>query len=377
MSRSELPEVDEAEDRPAIGAARLEAMFDGLRREVVLRVPAPASAEVVRRGSRRRRRRLAGAVAGAGVLGVAALWTTVSVVPVGGEHGVAGVPVQQSALPRPGESVTLALPQLPSLPPTLTPNPVPRSTTGTGMRSTAVPAGEVLPLESAEPEVRALALGVARLPRVLGGYGPWAVAPSQASASASAGPPSSATATASAAATGTATATSSGTASAPASAPASASVSPSAGPGSLFAEECLPWLVTSVGAERVWGETYADGGTGGATARQYVLSFGTVADAEIARARLLGGGACVESGAGWTVEGRAVGVVALGLRQPSSVAAAEEVAVHLRGSKVAVLMVHRGGRGVAPETGASDPFRASAAEFLALGAPEQLIVPVG
>ncbi|MEU3497759.1 hypothetical protein ABZ747_30250 [Kitasatospora cineracea] len=366
--------MDEAEDRPAIGAARLEAMFDGLRREVVLRVPAPESADVVRRGSRRRRRRRAGAVAGAGVLGVAALWTTVSVVPVGGEHGVAGVPVQQSALPRPGESVTLALPQLPSLPPTLTPDPVPRSTAGTGMRSTAVPAGEVLPLESAEPEVRALALEVARLPRVLGGYGPWAVASSQASASASAGSTSSATA--SAAATGTVTATSSGTASAPASAPASASVSPSAGPGSLFAEECLPWLVTSVGAERVWGEAYADGGTGGATARQYVLSFGTVADAEIARARLLGGGACVDSGAGWTVEGRAVGVVALGLRQPS-VAAAEEVAVHLRGSKVAVLVVHRGGRGVAPETGASDPFRASAAEFLALGVPEQLIVPVG
>ncbi|MFI1521169.1 hypothetical protein [Kitasatospora cineracea] len=369
MSRSELPEVDEAEDRPAIGAARLEAMFDGLRREVVLRVPAPESAEVVRRGSRRRRRRRAGAVAGAGVLGVAALWTTVSVVPVGGEHGVAGVPVQQSALPRPGESVTLALPQPPSLPPTLTPDPVPTSTAGTGMRSTAVPAWEVLPLESAEPEVRALALGVARLPRVLGGYGPWAVVASQASTSASAGPTSSATGTV----TATGTATPSGTASAQDS--AQASVSPSAGPGSLFAEECLPWLVTSVGAERVWGETYADGGTGGATARQYVLSFGTVADAEIARARLLGGGACVDSGAGWTVEGRAVGVVALGMRQPS--VAAEEVAVHLRGSKVAVLVVHRGGRGVAPEAGASDPFRASAAEFLALGAPEQSIVPVG
>ncbi len=373
MSRSELPEVDAAEVRPAIGAARLEAMFDGLRREVVLRVPAPESAEVVRRGLRRRRRRRAGAVAGAGLLGVAALWTTVSVVPVGGRHGVAGVPVQQSALPRPGESVTLALPQLPSSPPTLTSTPVPTSTAGAGARSAVVPAWEVLPLESAEPEVRALALGVARLPRVLGGYGPWAVVASQVGASASAGSTSSATGTG----TATAAAVPSGTPSAPASAPASASapVSPSVGPGSLFAEECLPRLVTSVGAERVWGEAYADGGAGGATARQYVLSFGTVADAEIARARLLGGGACVASGAGWTVEGRAVGVVALGLRQPS--VAAEEVAVHLWGSKVAVLVVHRGGRGVAPEAGASDPFRASAAEFLALGAPERSIVPVG
>ncbi|MFJ5882768.1 hypothetical protein [Kitasatospora cineracea] len=369
MSRSELPEVDAAEDRPAIGAARLEAMFDGLRREVVLRVPAPESAEVVRRGLRRRRRRRAGAVAGAGVLGVAALWTSVSVVPVEGEHGVAGVPVQQSALPRPVESVTLALPQLPSLPPALTPTPVPTSTAAAGT------AWQVLPLESAEPEVRALALGVARLPRVLGGYGPWTVVAPPAGASASTGPTSSATGTGTA--TETATATPSGVASAQASAPAPASVpvSPSVGPDPLFAEECLPWLVRSVGAERAWGETYTDGGAGGATARQYVLSFGTVADAEIARARLLGGGACVASGAGWTVEGRSVGVVALGLRQPS--VAAEEVAVHLWGAKVAVLVVHRGGRGVAPESGASDPFRASAAEFLALGASAQSIVPAG
>ncbi|RAJ34507.1 hypothetical protein K353_05474 [Kitasatospora sp. SolWspMP-SS2h] len=368
MSRSEVPEVDETEDRPAIGAARLEAMFDGLRREVVLGVPVPESTEVARRGARRKRRRRAGAVAGAGVLGGAVLWTAVAVVPLQGGHGAAGVPVEQSALPRPKETVTLALP-LPPLP----------SASGSASTSASagasVPAGELLSLASAEPEVRALALGAARMPSVLGGYGPWtAVSPSASAAGAS--PSWSAPASASTSASASTPVSASGPSR---SAPAPASASASAQWGAGLREGCVSGLVASAGAVRVWGEAYTDGGDLAASAHQYVLGFRTVADAEVAGARLLAGGECVGSGAGWAVEERSVGVAALGLWQPS--VRAEEVAVHVRGSMVAVLTVCRGGRGVVPEVGLSQAFRVSAAEFLSLGEPvagtETPVVPVG
>ncbi|MFJ4678252.1 hypothetical protein [Kitasatospora sp. NPDC088783] len=374
MSRSEVPEVDETEDRPAIGAARLEAMFDGLRREVVLGVPVPESTEVARRGARRKRRRRAGAVAGAGALGAAVLWTAVALVPLQGGHGAAGVPVEQSALPRPKETVTLALP-VPPLPSASGSASTSASTSaGTGA---SAPAWELLSLASAEPEVRALALGATRMPSVLGGYGPWtAVSPSASAAGAS--PSRSAPASASTyASASTSVSVSRPSRSAPA--PASASASASVQWGAGFREGCVSGLVASAGAVRVWGETYTDGGDLAASAHQYVLGFRTVADAEVAGARLLAGGECVGSGAGWAVEERSVGVAALGLRQPSVLA--EEVAVHVRGSMVAVLTVCRGGRGVVPEVGLSQAFRASAAEFLSLGEPVAgtgtTIVPVG
>ncbi|WP_282205732.1 hypothetical protein [Kitasatospora fiedleri] len=369
MSRSEVPEVDEAEDRPAIGAARLEAMFDGLRREVVLGVPVPESTEVARRGARRKHRRRMGAVAGAGVLGAAVLWTAVAVAPLQGGHGAAGVPVEQSALPRPKETVTLALP-LPPLP----------SASGSGSTGAgaSAPAWELLPLASAESEVRALALGATRMPSVLGGYGPWTAVSPSASAAGASSPSWSAPASASTyASVSTPVSVSGPSRSAPASASASASASAQWGAG--FGTGCVSGLVASAGAVRVWGEAYTDGGDLEASAHQYVLGFRTVADAEVAGARLLAGGECVGSGAGWAVEERSIGVAALGLRQPSVVA--EEVAVHVRGSMVAVLTVCRGGRGVVPEVGLSQAFRASAAEFLSLGEPvagtETTIVPVG
>ncbi|QKW19614.1 hypothetical protein HUT16_11525 [Kitasatospora sp. NA04385] len=371
MSRSELPEVDEAEDRPAIGAARLEAMFDGLRREVASGVPAPESAEVVRRGQRRRQRRRAGALAGAGALGVAALWTVASVPQFRTGHGVAGVPVEQSALPRPKTSFRVA------------PTPDPSY-----LVVPSIPAWVLAPLDSAEPGVRALALDVARMPKVVGGYGPWSaversvgVPSSSPSTSTSASPslspsPSafgSPSASASAGNAGGSTrspsAPSSSTAGVPsASASANASeveavVAPSA---EVFADGCVTRLVAVVGAVQAWGEVYTDGGD--AVAHQYVLGFGSPGQAESAGSRLLAGADCVVSGGGWTVEERSTGVTALGLREPSAIA--EEVAVHVSGSMVAVLTVHRSGRGVVPEAGVSEPFRVAAEEFRALSSPE-------
>ncbi|MFD7735027.1 hypothetical protein ACFV6F_32180 [Kitasatospora phosalacinea] len=357
MSRSEVPEVDEAEDRPAIGAARLEAMFDGLRREVASGVPAPDSAEVVRRGARRRQRRRVGAVAGVGVLGAAALWTVASVVPLKSPHGVAGVPVEQSAVPRPKPSMTWAL------------SPEPSFLVGpTASAAGSAPAWVLLPLDSAGPEVRALVLGVRRLPSVLAGYGPWTTVTSSPSASQSPSqPPLPSTSP-----------------SAPASASASESGAPSASSwaGEEFAGGCVSGLVARMGAVRAWGEAYTDGSDGSdgegaeeATARQYVLDFGTPGAAKAAGARLLAGGGCVGPGAGWTLEDQGIGAVALGTRQ--SGVSAEEVAVHVSGSVVAVLTVRRTGRGVVPEAGLSDPFLAAAAEFLALGAPTASGSPAG
>ncbi|MGW4806002.1 hypothetical protein [Kitasatospora sp. NPDC004272] len=358
MSRSELPEVDEAEDRPAIGAVRLEAMFDGLRRDVALKVPAPESAEVVRRGARRRQRRRAGAVAGAGVLGVTALWTVTSVLPPRSAHGVAGVPVERSALPLPKASITLTFAPSPSLPPLPT------------------ASGWVLSaLESAEPEVRALVLEAARLPKVTGWYGPWSPVPSG-GASASASASASVLVSVTPGASGSAGAgahpvdggqvdggqAGGGRAGSPSGASGTAS-----GPGleGAFADGCVPGLVATAGAERVWGETYTDGGEAGTTAYQYVLEFSTSAVARSVGDRMLSGEDCRAEG--WTVGERAAGVVALGLRQSST--AAEEVAVHVSGSMVAVMAVHRSGIGVTPESGASYPFRVAAAEFQGLGAP--------
>ncbi|RKE19137.1 hypothetical protein [Streptomyces sp. TLI_171] len=123
----------------------------------------------------------------------------------------------------------------------------------------------------------------------------------------------------------------------------------------------------TAGAELVWAETYADGGDVEATARQYVLRFGSAEAAGLAGARLLAGGECVAPGGGWTVEQQVGSAVALGVRQPQ--AFAEEAVVHVSGSMVAVLTVRRVGRGVSPAAGLSDPFRVSAAEFLALGEP--------
>ncbi|BAJ28482.1 MULTISPECIES: hypothetical protein [Kitasatospora] len=349
-------DADEAENRPAIGAARLEAMFDGLRRDVVLGVPAPESAEVVRRGVRRRQRRRTGVVAGVGVLGVAVLWTVATVVPLRtGHQGVAGVPVEQSALPRPKPVETLALPPAPSVP------ALPSGSPGPG---TVVRVSEALPLHAADLEVRALALGVNRLPNVLGGYGPWSVVGAFSGESGSPSPGASPSASSGTAASPSTSATTSASASAGGSAQSGQAV-PSGTRGTVFADGCVPRLVLMAGAGEVWGESYTDGGDAAPTADQYVLRFGSEADAEVAGARLLQGGECVAPGSGWTVEDRNVGVVALGMRQP--VVAAEEVAVHVRGSLVAVLVVRRGGRGVAPEAGASEPFRAAAAEFLTLG----------
>ncbi|GAA2085848.1 hypothetical protein GCM10009759_06060 [Kitasatospora saccharophila] len=349
MSRSELPEVDEAEDRPAIGAVRLEAMFDGLRRDVALKVPAPESAEVVRRGARRRQRRRAGAVAGAGVLGVTALWTVTSVLPLRSAHGVAGVPVERSALPLPKASITLTFAPSPSLPPLPT------------------ASGWVLSaLDSAEPEVRALALEAERLPKVTGWYGPWSPVPSG-SPSASASVLVSVTPGASGSAGAGAHPADGGQAGGGRAGSPSGASGTASGTGldGAFADGCVPGLVATAGAERTWGETYTDGGEAGTTAYQYVLEFSTSAVARSVGDRMLSGEDCRAEG--WTVGERAAGVVALGLRQSST--AAEEVAVHVSGSMVAVMAVHRSGSGVTPESGASYPFRVAAAEFQGLGAP--------
>ncbi|GLW72147.1 hypothetical protein Kpho02_44460 [Kitasatospora phosalacinea] len=365
MSRPEVPELDEAEDRPAIGAARLEAMFDGLRREVATGVPAPDAVEVVRRGVRRRQRRRVGAVAGAGVLGAAALWTVATVVPLQSRHGVAGVPVEQSAapLPKPSKGWASSAAPVPSFPAEPTPS---------GAASARV--WTLLPLEGAEPEVRALALGVRRMPSVLGGYGPWtAVAPST-GASPFLSPSPSVSASASGAGAGASAAPSGGASGAGVVLPVPSS------PEEEFADGCVAGLVARTGASRAWGETYTDGsrvegaeGAAGteraeeATAHQYVLDFGTPGAAKAAGARLLAGGGCVAPGAGWTVEDQGIGVVALGTRAPAP--AAEEVAVHVTGSVVAVLTVRRSGDGVVPEAGLSDSFLLAAEEFLTLGQP--------
>ncbi|MFB7946992.1 hypothetical protein ACFC6L_18990 [Kitasatospora phosalacinea] len=359
MSRSEVPEVDEAEDRPAIGAARLEAMFDGLRREVASGVPAPDGAEVVRRGVRRRQRRRVGAVAGVGVLGAAALWTVASVVPLQSRHGVAGVPVEQSAVPRPKPSMTWAFSPAPSL-----------LVGPTASAPGAAPAWVLLPLDSAGPEVRALVLGVRRMPSVLGGYGPWKAVTS---------PPSASQPQTQSPLQSTLPSTSP---SAPASVSASASgVSPAPSPGEEFADGCVSGLVARMGAVRAWGEAYTDGSDGEdaeeATAHQYVLDFGTPGAAKAAGARLLAGGGCVAPGAGWTLEDQGIGAVALGARQPGVSAEAEEVAVHVSGSVVAVLTVRRTGGGLLPEAGLSGPFLVAAAEFLALGVPTASGSPAG
>ncbi|MGW1081826.1 hypothetical protein [Kitasatospora sp. NPDC002522] len=301
------------EDRPAIPAGRLEDLFDGLRREVVLGVPVPPSAEVVRRGVRRRRRRV-GAAAGAGVLGAAVLWSGLSVLPARGGHGVAGHPVPDSVAPLPLPTDGPSFPSVAPMPVVLD----------------RVPG----PLASAEAPVRSLVLDVSRLPSVLGAYGPWAVA-ADASPSAEAGSPS----------------------------PGSGEVvTETAEP---FAEGCVARLVRSVGAEQVWGEAYTDGGREEVTAHQFVLRFGSSQEAALVGGRLLAGGDCVAPSAGWVVEQQVGGVVALGVEVP--VAAAEEVAVHVDGPLVAVLTVHRGGRGVWPGEGLSEPFRDAATEFLALG----------
>ncbi|WP_157845469.1 hypothetical protein [Kitasatospora phosalacinea] len=145
-------------------------------------------------------------------------------------------------------------------------------------------------------------------------------------------------------------------------------VLPSAAVSGMFVDGCVTGLVASAGAQRGWGEVYTDGEVGEAVAHQYVLGFGSPTEAEIAGTRLLAGADCVVSGAGWRVEERSEGVTAFGLRQPSAVV--EEVAVHVSGSLVAVLAVHRSGRGVVPEAGVSEPFRVAAAEFQVLGSPE-------
>ncbi|MFJ5923626.1 hypothetical protein ACIQF6_13585 [Kitasatospora sp. NPDC092948] len=369
MSRPEVEPSVEAEDRPAIGAARLEAMFDGLRREVVLGVSAPPSAEVVRRGARRRRRRT-GAVVVAGVVGVAVLWSAAAVVPGPAGHGVAGYPVPPTALaPAPGPTGDLPLPapQLPLLP------SVDRS-------------AEWASLESADPVVQALALDVSRLPSMLGGYGPWTVFPAvdpvvaDSSASASAEKPGAAVPPVGDNSVGSAGSSPSGSPSAVSGGPAVPSWSSAAPSGSptgargadafadAFADGCTSGLVRTSGAEQVWGQRYVDYGHPEASAQQVVMQFGSPLEAEYQASRLMRGGECVSSGAGWTVEQQVGAVVALGLRQP--VAYAEEVAVHISGTMVAVLTVRRGGRGVSPAAGLSDPFRASAGEFLQLRAPD-------
>jgi len=111
-----------------------------------------------------------------------------------------------------------------------------------------------------------------------------------------------------------------------------------------------------------------DSGHPEVSAQQVVMRFGSQFEAESQATRLMRGGECVSSGAGWTVVQQAGAVVALGLRQP--VAYAEEAAVHISGTMVAVLTVRRGGRGVSPAAGLSDPFRASAGEFLRLRASD-------
>ncbi|MFJ1758253.1 hypothetical protein [Kitasatospora sp. NPDC088134] len=350
MSR---PEAGAEDERPAIGAARLEAMFDGLRREVVLAVPVPDGGEVVSRGVRRRRRRT-GAVVGVGVLGAAVLWSGLTVVPSSGGHGVAApAPVLK---PGPAEDVTLAGPKMPPSPSAAV-SSIPYAASAATASASAGPGGTVgtwaAPLETADPEVRALVLDASRLPSVLGGYGPWTVLPTPgASATAGAGssgsPSASAKANAEEAGTGTGTARGGW--------PAEASL-----------DGCVPLLVRTAGAEQVWAETYENGGTAQATARQFVLRFGTAGEAEGAGARLLAGGECVLPGVGWEIEQHLEGAVALGVWQP--VPSGEEAVVHVRGSLLAVLTVRREGPGVAPTAGLSEPFQASAAEFLALGEP--------
>ncbi|MFJ5232028.1 hypothetical protein ACIQBJ_19275 [Kitasatospora sp. NPDC088391] len=358
MSRAETGAEDE---RPAIGAARLEAMFDGLRREVVLAVPAPDGAEVVLRGARRRRRR-AGAAVGAGVLGAAALWSGLSVVPSSGGHGVAApAPVLK---PGPTEDVTLTGPKTLPSPSSVMSSTEYAATAASASAGTGGTAGTAetwaAPLGAAEPEARALALDVSRLPSVLGGYGPWTVLPV----------PSTSAGTTPGATSGL---TSSPTPGASSGASSGATPGTTQGPGRVplpadaAVDGCVPVLVRTAGAAQVWVETYENGGTAQATARQYVLRFGSAGEAEGAGARLLAGGECVLPGAGWAIEQHLEGGVALGVWQPLPFA--EEAAVHVRGSMVAVLTVRRGGPGVAPTAGLSDPFRAAMAEFLALGEP--------
>ncbi|MGX4737480.1 hypothetical protein [Kitasatospora griseola] len=365
MSRPEVETPGSvAEDRPAIGAARLDAMFDGLRREVVLGVSAPPSAEVVRRGMRRRRRR-AGAVAVAGVLGVAVLWSVAAVVPAPTGHGVAGYPVPPTAAaPRPTVDLPFPEPRLSG----------PPSVDG---------AAEWASLESADAAVRALVLDASRLPSVLGGYGPWTVP--KAEGPSTAGSPAQPTAPASPAggnSAGTGGTSPSGSPSgsgsqsesgSPSGSPSGPAASPSGGvtgtPGAgSFADGCVSRLVRTAGAEQLWGQRYVDAGHPEASAQQVVMRFGSPLAAEYQATRLMRGGECVSSGAGWTVEQQVGAVVSLGVRQP--VAYAEEVAVHISGTMVAVLTVRRGGRGVTPAAGLSDPFRASAEEFLQLRATD-------
>ncbi|MFF0391167.1 hypothetical protein ACFYS8_21155 [Kitasatospora sp. NPDC004615] len=343
-----------AADRPAIGAARLETMFDGLRREVVLAVPVPPSAEVARRGARRRRRRV-GAVVVAGVLGVAVLWSAAAVVPGPVGHGVAGYPVPPTAAaPAPKLEVPLPEPQLPLLP-------------------SVNWVAEWPSLESADPMARALVLDVSRLPSVLGGYGPWtalpAVDPAAAGPSGSASPGGPATIRPSASAGSSATNSPSPSGSSSGSPSGGPSADPSGTPGpGAFADGCVARLVSTSGAEQLWGQRYVDAGHPEVSAQQIVMRFGSPLAAEHQATRLMAGGECVSSGAGWAVEQQVGAVVALGVRQP--VAYAEELAVHISGTTVAVLTVHRGGRGVAPAAGLSDPFRESALEFLQLRASE-------
>ncbi|OKJ10462.1 hypothetical protein [Kitasatospora sp. CB01950] len=375
MSEPEAETVETVgtEDRPAIGAARLEAMFDGLRREVVLAVPVPPSEEMVRRGVRRGRYR-AGAVAMAGVLGVAVLWSAAELVPPppGHGHGVAGYPVPPTAAASgPSEVRSLPEPQLPLLP-------------------SANSEVEWAPLESADAVVRALTLDVSRMPSVLGGYGPWTafpVADQVATGTASPGSTTAAGPSANAdSAVGNGTSSTASrpatqsasrapgqetnrTASRPAGQTPGASGSASGPPGvDAFADGCVSRLVRTSGAVQLWEQRYVDAGHPEATAQQVVMRFESPLAAEYQASRLMGGGECVSSGAGWTVEQQVGAVVALGVRQP--VAYAEEAVVHISGTMVAVLTVRRGGRGVSPAAGLSDPFRESALEFLQLRASE-------
>ncbi|WP_035862872.1 hypothetical protein [Kitasatospora cheerisanensis] len=352
MSRPESEPVTAeqtgAEDRPAIGAARLEAMFDGLRREVVLAVPVPASAELARRGAARRRRR-AGVVAGAAALGVAVLWSAVTVLPGPVGHGVAGYPVQPTAAAgKPTGDVPLPVPL---------PEPQLPSVAGAPVWA---------PLDSADPAVKALALDVARLPSLQGGYGPWKAVPSadrSADQEATPGPSGSASPE-TAVSAGPSQSSNSAAGSGPSQPGRSGEPSGSGPPADPFADGCVSRLVQTSGALQMWGQRYVDAWHVEASAQQFVLRFGSPLAAENQASRLLAGGECVSSGAGWKVEQQIGALVGLAVRQP--VAYAEEVAVHLTGTTLAVMTVRRGGPGATPAVGLSDSFLASASQFLLL-----------
>ncbi|MFD8600368.1 hypothetical protein ACFV1L_35755 [Kitasatospora sp. NPDC059646] len=379
MSRPEsepvTAELPSAEDRPAIGAARLEAMFDGLRREVVLAVPVPASAEVARRGAARRRRRT-GVVVGAAALGVAVLWSVVTVLPGPTGHGVAGYPVPPTAAAgKPTVDVPLPVPL---------PEPQVPSVVG---------APGWAPLASADPAVRALVLDVSRLPSVLGGYGPWkAVSSADRPADQETGQPSAPSSPGPSASGSPSTAGSPGATGSPgvpgtvgrSPSPNSAvgsGPSPSGEPGGsggsaspaadAFADGCVSRLVQTSGALQIWGERYVDAWHAEASAQQFVLRFGSPLAAENQATRLLAGADCVSSGAGWKVEQQVGAVVALAVRQP--VAYAEEVAVHITGTTLAVMAVRRGGPGVVPAVGLSESFQTAAQQFLRLPASTQTV----